>query len=110
MLSTVSAEKFTIRGVSVGGIYTSLFVPELSALFDVGIPARSSAVADYIFISHAHVDHLGAMASLLYGVDAGDGATFVVAALGLLVIAAAATLWPAWAATRIDPLSCLRSE
>ncbi len=52
----------------------------------------------------------GTMASLLHGVEPGDGANFVAAALGLLAIAVAATLWPPWAATRIDPLSCLRSE
>ncbi len=65
MLSTVKAAKLTIRGVSLGGVYTSLFVPELDALFDIGIPARSAAAANFIFLSHGHVDHLGALASHL---------------------------------------------
>jgi ribonuclease Z len=65
VLSTLSANKLTIRGVSLGGVYTSIFVPELDALFDVGIPARSSAAANFIFISHGHVDHLGALFSHL---------------------------------------------
>lgn len=65
MLSTVSADKLTIRGVSLGGVYTSLYVPELDALLDVGIPARSAAAANFIFISHGHVDHLGALCSHL---------------------------------------------
>ena len=65
MLSTVKADRLTIRGVSVGGVYTSLFVPELDALFDVGISARSAAGANFVFISHGHVDHLGAISSHL---------------------------------------------
>lgn len=65
MLTRVDAGAVTIRGVSVGGIYTSLHVPELGALFDVGIAARSSAAVDHIFLSHGHVDHAGALSSLL---------------------------------------------
>ncbi len=65
MLYTVKTDKLTISGVSLGGVYTSLFVPELGALFDLGIPARSSAGADFIFISHGHADHLGALFSHL---------------------------------------------
>lgn len=65
MLTTVKAAKLTVRGVSLGGVYTSLYVPELDALFDVGIPARSSAAANFIFLSHGHVDHLGALCSHL---------------------------------------------
>ena len=65
MLSSVQAAKLTIRGVSLGGVYTSLFVPELDALFDIGIPARSAAAANFLFLSHGHVDHLGALCSHL---------------------------------------------
>jgi ribonuclease Z len=65
MLTNVRAGSLSVRGVSVGGIYTSLFVPELSALFDVGIPARSFAAADHLFLSHGHVDHVGALSSFL---------------------------------------------
>ncbi len=65
MLTQVSAGPYRIRGVSIGGIYTSLHVPELSALFDVGIAARSTATARYLFLSHGHVDHAGSLATLL---------------------------------------------
>lgn len=65
MLSQVTAGPFTVRGVSVGGIYTSLHVPELSALFDVGIAPRSAAAVDHIFLSHGHADHAGALSTLL---------------------------------------------
>jgi ribonuclease Z len=65
MLTTVKAGSHTVRGVSVGGIYTSLHVRELDALFDVGIAFRRGASTDNIFISHAHADHIGALPALL---------------------------------------------
>lgn len=65
MLTTVQAGPYTIVGLSVGGIYTSLFVKELNALFDVGLAARSLAGARYVFLSHGHADHTGALLGLL---------------------------------------------
>ncbi|MEY4546280.1 MAG: hypothetical protein RL685_2475 [Pseudomonadota bacterium] len=65
MLTTVTAGPFTIRGLSVAGIHTSLFVRELDALFDVGIATRSNAGASNVFLSHGHADHCGALVSLL---------------------------------------------
>jgi ribonuclease Z len=65
MLTTVTAGPYTIRGLSVAGIQTSLFVRELGALFDVGIAARSTAGAENVFISHGHADHCGALVALL---------------------------------------------
>ena len=50
------------------------------------------------------------IASLLYGVDPADSATFLIAAIGLFAAATAATFWPAYLATRLDPLTCLRSD
>ena len=43
MLTTVTAGPYTVRGLSLAGIHTSLFVRELDALFDVGLatPSRS---------------------------------------------------------------------
>jgi ribonuclease Z len=40
-------------------------VPELHALFDVGIAPRSFGAVDDLFLSHAHADHIGALTSLL---------------------------------------------
>jgi ribonuclease Z len=65
MLTEVSAGPYTIRGVSVGGVYTSLYVPELGALLDAGIAARSAAAAPNIFITHGHADHIGALTTIL---------------------------------------------
>ncbi len=50
------------------------------------------------------------MEGLLYGVAPRDPLTFAAAALGLLGIAAVASLVPALRASRVDPLEALRSE
>jgi ribonuclease Z len=65
VLTSVAAGALTIRGVSLGGVYTSLAVPELGVLFDIGMPARSLAMMDTWLISHGHADHIGAMAAAL---------------------------------------------
>lgn len=74
MLFSVQTGALTLRGVSLGGVYTSIHVPELGVLFDAGIPARSTASADDWFLSHGHADHVGAIASLL-GIRALSGKT-----------------------------------
>ena len=65
MLTTVTAGPFTIRGVSVGGVYTSLAVPELGIVLDAGISPRSAGGVDTILLSHGHADHVGALPALL---------------------------------------------
>lgn len=49
----------------MGGIYTALHVKELKLQLDVGIPLRSHARAEHIFVSHGHADHAGSLGSLL---------------------------------------------
>lgn len=65
MLTEVQAGPYTVRGISVGGVYTSLQVPELDVVLDAGIPIRSFAGTDRIFLSHAHPDHASGLGSLL---------------------------------------------
>lgn len=65
MLAQLRAGSYTVRGVSVGGVYTSLQVPELGVVFDVGMAPRSFATSETLFLSHGHVDHVGALASML---------------------------------------------
>ncbi len=45
---------------------------------------------------------------LLYGVNAGDSVTFVVVPVLLMIVAVAATLLPAWRASKVDPSEALR--
>jgi ribonuclease Z len=65
MLTTVTAGPYTVRGISVGGVYTSLAVPELGLVFDAGSSPRSSCAIDNILLSHGHADHIGALAAFL---------------------------------------------
>jgi putative ABC transport system permease protein len=51
-----------------------------------------------------------ALASMLFGVEPRDGATFVVAALSFAAVALFATWLPARRATRVDPMVTLRAE
>lgn len=74
VLTTVTAGPYTLRGLSLGGVYTSLGCPELGVLFDAGIPARSLATLDTILLSHGHVDHVGALPAIL-GIRALHGKT-----------------------------------
>jgi ribonuclease Z len=74
MLTTVTAGPYTVRGVSVGGVYTSIQVPELGVLFDTGISPRSFGAIDTILLSHGHADHVGALPALL-GIRALHGKT-----------------------------------
>ncbi len=61
----MTAGPFTVRGISVGGVYTSLSIPELGLLFDVGASPRSFGGIDIVALSHGHADHVGALPALL---------------------------------------------
>jgi ribonuclease Z len=64
-LTSVRAGPYTVRGISVGGVYTSLQVPELSIVLDAGITLRAFCGADTLFLSHGHIDHVGGLFGLL---------------------------------------------
>lgn len=64
-VSVVQAGAYTVRGVSVGGVYTSLQVPELSVVLDAGVTLRALCATDHIFLSHGHIDHVGGLFGLL---------------------------------------------
>ena len=48
--------------------------------------------------------------SLLYGVRPGEPSVLAVCAILILAVAALASIGPAWRASRLDPMSCLRHE
>ena len=51
----------TLRGVAQGGIQTSLRVPELKVMFDIGSSSRGGFRYDRLLLSHGHQDHAGAL-------------------------------------------------
>lgn len=65
VLAELRAGPFTLRGMSLGGVYTSIHVPELDCVFDVGIALRSAAAVGTLFLSHGHADHVGALTTFL---------------------------------------------
>jgi predicted permease len=50
------------------------------------------------------------VATLLFGVDARDPVTIAVVSVVLIIVAIVASLYPAWRASRVDPVSALRSD
>lgn len=50
------------------------------------------------------------MKSLVFGVPVYDAVTFGAVPLLLVVLALAASLGPAWRASRVDPVTALRQE
>lgn len=54
----VEVEGYGIEGISIGGHETCVIVPSLNVAFDIGrCPARA-VHQDFLFITHAHLDHI----------------------------------------------------
>ncbi len=65
MFAELKAGPYSIRGLSLGGVYTSLHLPELDVVCDVGIALRSAAAVGTLLLSHGHADHVGALTTFL---------------------------------------------
>jgi putative ABC transport system permease protein len=50
------------------------------------------------------------MRSMMFGIDALDGVTYVGVLVAVLVVTLAAAAVPAWRASRIDPVRVLREQ
>ncbi|KAH9542851.1 hypothetical protein CY35_13G029300 [Sphagnum magellanicum] len=50
---------FSIEGVSVGGQETCVMVPAMKVAFDIGRCPERAVSQDFLFITHAHMDHIG---------------------------------------------------
>jgi ribonuclease Z len=61
----LKAGPYTIRGLSLGGVYTALHLPELDVACDAGVALRSAAGVGTLLLSHGHADHVGALVTLL---------------------------------------------
>lgn len=72
-----------------------------------GLAATAAGAAAGMIVAAATTR---AMASLLYGVQPMDAATFVAAPVLLMIVASVASFIPALRATRVDPVQALRAE
>ncbi len=81
------------------GAMVALVVREGLAVAGIGLAAGVAAAA----LAARYVE------ALLFGVTSGDPVSYLVA-LPILAATAAACWWPAWRASRVDPLVALRAE
>jgi len=50
-----------IEGISIGGHETCIILPSLKVAFDIGRCPSRAVAQDVLFISHAHMDHIGGL-------------------------------------------------
>lgn len=57
----VDLEGYSIEGLSVGGHETCVIIPELKSAFDIGRCPSRAVQQNFLFITHAHLDHIGGL-------------------------------------------------
>ncbi|KAG2298006.1 hypothetical protein Bca52824_034478 [Brassica carinata] len=57
----VELDGYAVEGVSVGGQETCVIVPELKCVFDIGRCPSRAIQQKFLFITHAHLDHIGGL-------------------------------------------------
>ncbi|KAJ4848466.1 mitochondrial 3'-tRNA processing endonuclease Trz2 [Turnera subulata] len=57
----IELEGYTIEGLSVGGLETCVIIPELKCAFDIGRCPSRAVQQNFVFITHAHLDHIGGL-------------------------------------------------
>ncbi|CAK9134747.1 unnamed protein product [Ilex paraguariensis] len=57
----VDLEGYSIEGLSIGGHETCIIVPELKCAFDIGRCPSRAVHQNFLFITHAHLDHIGGL-------------------------------------------------
>ncbi|PON34681.1 Metallo-beta-lactamase [Parasponia andersonii] len=57
----LNIEGYPIEGLSIGGHETCIIFPTLKLAFDIGRCPQRAISQDFLFISHAHIDHIGGL-------------------------------------------------
>ncbi|XP_049354993.1 tRNase Z TRZ2, chloroplastic [Solanum verrucosum] len=57
----LNVEGYSIEGHSIGGHETCVIVPQLKAAFDIGRCPSRAVHQNFLFITHAHLDHIGGL-------------------------------------------------
>jgi ribonuclease Z len=52
---------YRVQGISIAGEQTCVHVPELDLAFDIGLCPRPALTANYIALSHGHMDHVAGL-------------------------------------------------
>ncbi|WCJ35976.1 tRNase Z TRZ1 [Euphorbia peplus] len=58
---TLTIEGYPVEGLSIGGHETCIIFPSLNLSFDIGRCPQRAISQDFLFISHAHMDHIGGL-------------------------------------------------
>ncbi|XP_065877030.1 tRNase Z TRZ1 [Euphorbia lathyris] len=57
----LTIEGYPVEGLSIGGHETCIIFPSLNLAFDIGRCPQRAISQDFLFISHAHMDHIGGL-------------------------------------------------
>lgn len=60
----LNVEGYSIEGHSIGGHETCVIVPQLKAAFDIGRCPSRAVHQNFLFITHAHLDHIVSFSSV----------------------------------------------
>lgn len=61
-------EGLVVEGFSIGGMETCIVLPSFNSVFDIGRCPSRAINQDYLFITHAHLDHIVSSCSQLYAI------------------------------------------
>lgn len=57
----IDLEGYSIEGISIGGQETCVIIPEFKCAFDIGRCPSRAIHQNFVFITHAHLDHIGGL-------------------------------------------------
>ncbi|GAB2285224.1 mitochondrial 3'-tRNA processing endonuclease Trz2 [Dionaea muscipula] len=57
----MEVEGFSVAGISIGGHETCVIVNEYKCAFDIGRCPQRAVNQNFVFITHAHLDHIGGL-------------------------------------------------